>query len=66
MTVGCEDELKLYFKIGKYICAEFSIRYGHLAVFIRHDSGEIRGFRYELTLGIGVLIITASTSVSRV
>jgi hypothetical protein len=39
------------------------MKYDHMAVFIRHDSGEIWGFRYELTLCIGILIIMASTGV---
>ena len=40
-----------------------NMKYGRLAVFIRHDSAEIWGFRYGLTLGIGILKIMASTCV---
>jgi hypothetical protein len=39
------------------------MKYGGLVVFIRHDSAEIWGFRYGLTLGIGTLKIMASTGV---
>jgi hypothetical protein len=38
----------------KYVC---------LVVFIRHDSAETSGFRYGLTLVIGILKIMASTGV---
>jgi hypothetical protein len=48
MTVGGED---------------VSMKYGGLVVFTRHDSAEIWGFRYGLTLGIGTLKIMASTGV---
>jgi hypothetical protein len=41
-----------------------TMKYGRLAVFIRHDSAEIWGFRYRLTLLIGTLKIMASTGVS--
>ena len=34
---------------------EVNIKYDRLVVFIRHDSAEIWGFRYKLTLGIGNL-----------
>jgi hypothetical protein len=34
-----------------------------LVVFIRHDSAEIWGFRYGLTLFIGTIQIMASTGV---
>jgi hypothetical protein len=30
------------------------MKYGRLVVFILHDSAEIWGFRYELTLVIGL------------
>jgi hypothetical protein len=39
------------------------MKYGFLVVFIRHDSAEIWGFRYGITLFIGTLQITASTGV---
>jgi hypothetical protein len=40
------------------------MKYGFLVVFIRHDFAEIWGFRYRLTLGIGILLqIMASNSV---
>ena len=39
------------------------IKYDHLVVFIRHDSAEIWGFRYGLTLVIGTLKTMASTGV---
>jgi hypothetical protein len=39
------------------------MKYGCLAVFIRHDSAEIWGFRCGLTLGVGTLKKTASTGV---
>jgi hypothetical protein len=40
-----------------------NMKYGCLVVFIHHDSAEIRGFRYGLTLIIGALKIMASTGV---
>ena len=42
---------------------EVTMKCGRLVVFIRHDSTEIWGFRYGLTLGIGTLKIMASTDV---
>ena len=39
------------------------MKYSRLVVFIRHDSAEIWGFRYGLTLGIGNLKTMASTGV---
>jgi hypothetical protein len=42
---------------------EVTMIYGRLVVFIRHDSAEIWGFSYGLTLGIGTLKIMASTGV---
>jgi hypothetical protein len=39
------------------------MKYSRLVVFIRHDSAEIWGFRYGLTLVIGTLKIMASTGV---
>ena len=40
-----------------------TMKYGRLVVFIRHDSAEIWGFRYGLTLVIGTIKIMASTGV---
>jgi hypothetical protein len=40
-----------------------AMKYGHLVVLIRHDSAEIWGFWYGLTLVIGTLKIMASTGV---
>jgi hypothetical protein len=34
---------------------EINMKYGAMVVFIRHDSAEIWGFKYGLTLGIGTL-----------
>jgi hypothetical protein len=42
---------------------EVTKKYDHLVVFIRHNSAEIRGFRYGLTLGIGNLKMLASSGV---
>jgi len=42
---------------------EVTMKYGRLVVFIRHDSAEIWGFRYELTLVIGTLKIMTRTGV---
>ena len=42
---------------------EVNIKYGRLVVLIRHDSAEIWGFRYRITLGTGTLKIMASTGV---
>jgi putative effector of murein hydrolase LrgA (UPF0299 family) len=39
------------------------MKYGVLVVFIRHDSAEIWGFRYELKLIISTLKVMASTGV---
>jgi hypothetical protein len=40
-----------------------NMKYYRLVVFICHDSAEIWGFRYGLTLVIGTLKIMASTGV---
>ena len=40
-----------------------TLNYDRLVVFIRHDSAEIWGFRYGLTLAIGALKNMASTGV---
>ena len=45
------------------VFAQNYMKYGHLAVFIRHNSAEIWGFRYGLTLGIGTLKIMAFSCV---
>ena len=42
---------------------EFTMKYGRLVVFIRHDSAEIWSFTYRFTLGIGTLKVMASTGV---
>jgi len=39
------------------------MKYGRLVVFILHDSAEIWGFRYGLTIVIGALKIMARTDV---
>jgi hypothetical protein len=39
------------------------MKYGRLVVLIRHDSAEIWGFRYGLTLFIDTLKFMASTGV---
>ena len=38
-----------------------TMKYGRLVVFIRHDSAEIWGFRYGLTLVIGTLKLISPT-----
>ena len=43
--------------------SEVNMNFGRLFVFIRHDSAEIWGFKYELKLGNGTLKIMASTGV---
>jgi hypothetical protein len=63
MAVGDEDERKKHFRDRKLNLPEVSKIYGCLVVFIRHDSAEIWGFRYGLTLGIGTLKYMASTGV---
>ena len=40
---------------------EATMKYGRLVIFIHHDSAEIWGFRYGLTLGIGTTKIMART-----
>jgi hypothetical protein len=39
------------------------MKYGSLVVFIRNDSAEVWGFRYGLSLAIGILKIMASAGV---
>ena len=43
---------------------EINMKYGRLVVFIRDDSAELLGFRYELTLVIGSLKSMASNGIS--
>ena len=40
-----------------------SMKYDYLVVFIRHDSVEIWGFRYGITLGLGTPNIMARTGI---
>jgi len=40
-----------------------TMKYGRMAVFIRHDTAEIWGFRYGLSLVIGTLKLIAITGV---
>jgi hypothetical protein len=63
MKVGGEDESKKYFWDREVNLRDVNTKYGCLVVFIRHDSAEIWGFRYGLTLGIGTLKTMASTGV---
>jgi hypothetical protein len=42
---------------------QVSMKYGSLVIFMSHDSAEIWGFRYGLTVVIGALKIMASTGV---
>jgi hypothetical protein len=49
------------FRDRKKNLREIIIKFDRLLVFIRHDSTEIWGFRYEITHGIGALKIIAST-----
>ena len=39
------------------------MKYGYLVDFIRHDSAEIWGFRYGMTLGLGTPNIMARTGI---
>ena len=63
MTVGGEDESKKYLSDRKMNTLEVTMKYGGLVVFIRHDSLEIWGFRYGLTLAIRTLKAMTSTGV---
>ena len=47
MKVGGEDESKKVFGTGKGLVRDVTIKYGRLAVFIRHDSAEIWRFMYS-------------------
>ena len=42
---------------------EVTTKYGRMVFFVRHDSAEIWGFRYVLTLVNGTLKSMASTGV---
>jgi hypothetical protein len=61
MAVFGEDESERIFLRPEMNMREDSLNYGHLSVFIRHDSVEIWGFRYEIILGLGTPKIIAST-----
>jgi hypothetical protein len=67
MTSSWQLEVKMnaekYFLDWKMNLREITMKYGGLAVFIRHDSAEIWRFRYGLTLGIGTQKNLASTGV---
>ena len=67
MTSPWQLEIKMKAKniseTGKLNLRKVTMKYGRLAVFIRHDSAEIWGFRYGLTLDIGTLKVMASTCV---
>jgi len=54
---------KIYFQDRKINLREITMKYGVLVVFIRHDSAEIWGFRYGITLAIRSLKIIASSGV---
>jgi hypothetical protein len=54
---------KKYFRDRKKNQREVSMKFDHLVVFIRHDSAEIWGLWYALTLGIGTLKSMDSTYV---
>jgi hypothetical protein len=66
MTPSCQ--LKVKMKEKNIFEPEMNLRKvtmecDRLIVFIRHDSAEIWGFRYRLTLVIGTLKFMASTGV---
>jgi hypothetical protein len=63
MAVGDEDDGKNKFETGKWIYVKLPWQYDGFFIFIRHDSAEIWGLKYGLTLVIGTLKIMASTSV---
>jgi hypothetical protein len=42
---------------------EVNMKYGRIAVFIRHNYADIYWLRYRLTLGTGTLKMMASTGV---
>jgi hypothetical protein len=63
MKVGGEDKTFVFYLRPEMILREVTMKYGHLVILIRHNSAEIRGFRYKLTLGIGTLKMMASSGV---
>jgi hypothetical protein len=64
MAVRGEDGTKKKIETVKCIyIRKATMKYGRLVVFIRHDSAEIWGFGYGLTLVIGTLKLMAGTSV---
>jgi hypothetical protein len=54
---------KMFLRPVKINLRDITMKYDRLVVFIRHDSAEIWGFQYGLTLGIGTLTTMANTSV---
>jgi hypothetical protein len=56
-------KFKKYYRDQKVNFREVSMKHGCWVDFIFHDSAEIWGFRYGLTLGIGTLKFMASTVV---
>jgi hypothetical protein len=52
MKFGGEDDSTKYFGDRKMVLREVTMKYGSLIAFIRHNSAEICGFRYGLTLRI--------------
>jgi hypothetical protein len=63
MAVKVEDENKKYFRDGKMYLRKFTMEYGRLIAFIRHDSAEIWGFGMDSPFFIRTLKIKASTGV---
>jgi hypothetical protein len=63
MTVEGEDERKKNLRDRKMNPREVHMENGPVVVFISHDSAEILGFRYGLTLGIDTQKKKASTGV---
>jgi hypothetical protein len=55
MAFGGEDESNKYFGYRKMNLHKVHMKYGHLVIFIRHDSAELWGFKFGLILGIGTL-----------
>jgi hypothetical protein len=62
MMVGCEDDIKIYFRDWKMNLREVTMKYGRLVVFVRHDSGgralsiaitqsSLRGYQQGLGMG---------------
>jgi hypothetical protein len=63
MKVGGEDESKEIFLRPENESARNYYKCDRLVVFVRHDSSELLGFRYGLTLVISTLKIMASTGI---